>query len=98
MSTPRLCDSCGDIFSELEEGWTTSTQTQVQSGEHGESRNVSVRVDACPECSPKTSDTLKKLRAHRRSLRTAQLELEAGIGADTLEDRIAAEEKTHGSR
>lgn len=90
MSTPRLCDSCGDVFSELEEGWTTSTQTQISDDDHGNQRTISVRVDACPECSPKTSDTIKKLRAHRRAMKTRMLELETAPGqvGDDLETAL----------
>lgn len=78
MSSVRACDVCGDIFSEAEEGWTTSSQSVIRRRDDGTPRNVQVVVDACPDCSGNPEDTAKKLAQLRRDRRATRLALETG--------------------
>lgn len=51
MSSVRMCDRCGQIFSENADGWDTYTVNKKTRDEDG---NVKVRTevrDACPDCS-----------------------------------------------
>lgn len=45
MSSVRMCDKCGNIFSELEEGWQTFTGATVK-----KSGTETVRMDVCSSC------------------------------------------------
>lgn len=52
MSTVRMCDRCGNIFSEREDGWTTMTGTTMRRDEKsGQMRQSTEQLDACPNCS-----------------------------------------------
>lgn len=67
MSSVRMCDRCGNIFSERQEGWGTFTGTSFRKDETGRRYQESVQLDACPVCntisdpqqeiSPKLDDT-----------------------------------------
>lgn len=46
-----MCDRCGQIFSEREDGWTTMTGTTMRRAENGSMRQTSEQLDACPRCS-----------------------------------------------
>jgi len=46
MSSVRMCDNCGTIFSEAESGWQTGSVVTVE--EDGLKR--SYQQDRCPEC------------------------------------------------
>lgn len=48
MSSVRMCDKCGQIFSENADGWETFTATKRI---HAEERPRVVQLDACPDCS-----------------------------------------------
>ena len=57
MSSVRMCDKCGTVFSELKDGWQTYTATTVsrkrsESGRvQGAGREtITVQMDACPAC------------------------------------------------
>jgi hypothetical protein len=52
MSSVRMCDRCGTIFSERSEGWSTFTgTTRRKDPATGEWKNMSDSLDSCPECS-----------------------------------------------
>lgn len=52
MSTVRMCDRCGRIFSENESGWQTYRATTVKRDpEKGTTYQVEVAMDACEQCS-----------------------------------------------
>lgn len=52
MSSVRMCDRCGTIFSEIASGWQTYRATTVKrDAEKGTSYTVEVAMDACPDCS-----------------------------------------------
>lgn len=52
MSTVRMCDRCGNIFSEREDGWTTMTGTTMRRDEKtGQMRSATEQLDTCPRCS-----------------------------------------------
>jgi hypothetical protein len=52
MSSVRMCDTCGRIFSENEDGWATGTIQQMKRGARGAMQPVTMQQDACPQCNP----------------------------------------------
>lgn len=50
MSAVRMCDRCGNIFSEREDGWSTFSGTRMNRDDHGRMRDVSEQMDSCPKC------------------------------------------------
>ena len=51
MSAVRGCDSCGDVFFESAEGWSTGTGTKfVKDSVTGQKKQVVIEQDLCPEC------------------------------------------------
>ena len=51
VSSVRMCDKCGDIFSENAEGWETGTMSKMVRDQYtGEARTMTLRVDACVGC------------------------------------------------
>lgn len=52
MSAVRMCDNCGRIFSENEDGWATAVVQQSKRRADGGTRLSAVQQDACPECNP----------------------------------------------
>lgn len=50
MSSVRMCDNCGSIFSEAEEGWQTGTVSTVGEDEFGQLVTRRVQQDRCPDC------------------------------------------------
>jgi hypothetical protein len=52
MSAVRMCDNCGRIFSENEDGWATAVVQQSKRRPDGGVRLSSVQQDACPACNP----------------------------------------------
>lgn len=50
MSAVRMCDRCGNIFSEREAGWSTFTGTRMERDENGRARNITEQIDTCSTC------------------------------------------------
>ena len=50
MSSVRMCDKCGQIFSELESGWQTYEATTIEDLQTGERKRVTRAMDACASC------------------------------------------------
>lgn len=51
MSSVRMCDRCGNLFSERAENWSSFTgTTRRKDPETGDWSNVSDSLDACPDC------------------------------------------------
>jgi hypothetical protein len=51
MSSVRMCDRCGRVFSEKEDGWETGqVNKRVTDPKTGESRVMSVAIDSCGDC------------------------------------------------
>lgn len=50
MASVRMCDRCGQIFSEKAKGWQTFQGISVDTDEFGRELNTSVQIDACPSC------------------------------------------------
>ena len=48
MSTVRMCDKCGKIFSENAEGWQTFTGSSMTTDEFGRRIPRTVQMDLCP--------------------------------------------------
>jgi hypothetical protein len=74
-----MCDnpSCGETFSEAEEGWTTTTQSKPKRSADGIQRTVTVTLDFCPECSGDPEETGRRLREARLTRREARKAIEA---------------------
>jgi hypothetical protein len=49
MSSVRMCDNCGTVFSEKEEGWSTGTGTMFKTVD-GKRQSVQVEQDKCGDC------------------------------------------------
>lgn len=54
MSSVRMCDNCGNIFSENDEGWTTFSGSRSRKREDGSRYVENTIKDACSPCSNKT--------------------------------------------
>lgn len=50
MSSIRMCDKCGTIFSENEEDWSTGVATQFYTDEKGVRRQREQQRDQCGAC------------------------------------------------
>lgn len=50
MSSVRMCDQCGNIFSEREDGWGTYTGAVVKRNAHGKQEANPETLDSCPRC------------------------------------------------
>jgi len=52
MSSVRMCDRCGTVFSERAEGWSTfAGSRRSRNQDTGKIDNVTEQMDSCPECS-----------------------------------------------
>ena len=67
MSSVRMCDKCGTVFSENEDGWSTFTGTRVTRDDDGRTRTLTIQQDSCGNCTngmfqvkPKVIETSKK--------------------------------------
>jgi hypothetical protein len=49
MSSVRMCDMCGTVFSERAEGWSTFTGSTRRKNDQGQWVNVTDTLDSCPE-------------------------------------------------
>ena len=54
MSSVRMCDRCGTIFSEAQPGWQTFAGATVEEDDDGRSTTHRTQFDACPECAVPT--------------------------------------------
>jgi hypothetical protein len=52
MSTVRMCDKCGEVFSERADGWSTFTgAVRMRDPNTGRAIMREESLDACPDCS-----------------------------------------------
>lgn len=85
MSSVRMCDDCGAIFSENEEDWATAPVSINRRDERGNLKPVNLQEDYCPECvHRKAGNNSRQPRVPAVKGRydpryTAQLEREVGI-------------------
>lgn len=50
MSSVRMCDRCGQVFSERAEGWSSQEGTIMRKNqETGRMEQVHAQIDLCPE-------------------------------------------------
>jgi hypothetical protein len=54
MSSVRMCDKCGNIFSENAEDWSTFTGAVKRKREDGSRYTEQITQDACPSCTAGT--------------------------------------------
>lgn len=50
MSQVRMCDKCGEIFSERREGWQTFSVSRASVNPYGQPIQITEEYDACPAC------------------------------------------------
>jgi hypothetical protein len=50
MSSVRMCDRCGQIFSENSEDWSTFNGTVMRKDDYGKRISETVVQDACGDC------------------------------------------------
>jgi hypothetical protein len=84
MSSVRMCDKCGTVFSELEDGWQTFTGTTRRRNEEGELVAIQQTLDTCPACAVIPKVQLERglqSTQEQRDLdaRIAKLEKETGV-------------------
>lgn len=61
MSSCRMCDRCGTIFSERADDWSTYTGTiRRKDKQTGEVKPVTDQLDACPECTELQFSTVQR--------------------------------------
>lgn len=52
MSSVRMCDQCGQIFSEQADGWESGSATRRRyNKETGQYEQQHLTMDKCPDCS-----------------------------------------------
>ncbi len=82
MSAVRMCDVCGRVFSENEDGWTTAP-VQVMKRVDGVMKPHNEQRDACPEDSGAPVNLRPRAEQYPGQLsiqhKTDRLEREAGI-------------------
>lgn len=61
MSSVRMCDQCGNIFSENSEGWTTFSGSRQRRREDGSRFTETITQDACVSCSNRFQEPPKAL-------------------------------------
>lgn len=67
MSSVRMCDNCGKVFSENEEGWTTFTGSKMKRDRYGDRYTETVQKDACADCSKSTFNQAQAIEAGEES-------------------------------
>jgi hypothetical protein len=50
MSSVRMCDACGDVFSERAEDWSTAPVTSMTRDKDGNRVQKTEQMDSCPDC------------------------------------------------
>lgn len=80
MSAVRMCDRCGAIFSEREDGWTTFTGTRVARDQHGQQRNTTEQIDTCAACTIGPAQT-------------PRLALDSATGVDRLAKTLTEDDR-----
>lgn len=83
MSSVRMCDKCGTVFSELEDGWQTFTARTIKRQKDGSQKSIDAAMDTCPSCAI-------------MPVQQFQAELEAAKEGDELQARIAKLERENG--
>jgi len=58
MSSVRMCDRCGRVFSERSEDWGTYTGTTMRKDERGRRHAVSETLDMCGACNGGPADPI----------------------------------------
>lgn len=82
-----MCDRCGGIFSEREDGWRSMEAATIRRDpETGRSRSVVEMLDTCPPCTqaanvPPTPRILENVQKQALEGRSASVEPEAGPSA-----------------
>lgn len=66
MSSVRMCDKCGEVFSELSEGWQTATLNTVNTDEYGRQTSEAIRQDFCADCAVGTPRKKKQTELEER--------------------------------
>lgn len=50
MSSVRMCDQCGTVFSERADDWSTYSGSRRKRDTNGQVVTISDTLDACPDC------------------------------------------------
>lgn len=92
MSSVRMCDKCGYIFSENAADWSTFSGSVQRQREDGSRYFETIQQDACPECTAGARPTAPRLAIPSQPAaprisdgkpdydRIAELERQNGIG------------------
>lgn len=68
MSSVRMCDRDGSIFSENEDGWSTGTATKmVRDPVTGQTKQVTITQDLCADCTELASAPIRPQALNSRA-------------------------------
>lgn len=91
MSSVRMCDRCGNVFSENDEGWSTDSRTVNRTREDGKRYTVGMQVDQCAPCVGNPGPVVPRLPAPPSAITAAAATAEH-IRATLAEEITAAED------
>lgn len=81
MSSVRMCDKCGQVFSENEEDWSTFSGSRKRRREDGSRYTETLVQDACPACTNGDTVIRPRLAIGRVDYeKILAMEAEAGVG------------------
>lgn len=90
MSSVRMCDRCGRIFSEREDGWTTYQGTRTARNAEGRITQQTATMDECSNCASGLMNVEPRVAisadADRLSHTQTQAERDAALGIDLGDD------------
>lgn len=100
MSSVRMCDRCGTVFSELADGWQTYQAATFKKDDEGRRISVSVMMDACPACAINADEPAAVTRQddgffQRQLLEGRVADLEAELRRKNEDTPEPAEEAEH---
>ena len=89
MSSVRMCDRCGNVFSENSEGWSTDSRTVNRIRDDGKRYTVTMQVDQCADCVGSPAPVVPRVPAAPSAITAA---VGSAAHAATIADEIKAAE------
>ena len=77
MSSVRMCDRCGEVFSELVDGWETFQVTRIDEDDDGRKVTRTEARDGCPACA--VTKPARGLRRNERIEELLEQAIEGGV-------------------
>jgi len=92
MSSVRMCDRCGSVFSENSEGWSTDSRTVNRVRDDGKRYTVTMQVDQCAPCVGSPAPVAPRIPAEQNAITAAASSAGHAVHADKLAEEIRAAE------